>query len=140
MMVQAVGTRRPRLLGSVLLILTFLVGALAGAAFQQAVGARELDDRSVAAKERDGRVAEGDIFDRIGVSPEQRAEIDRILEHRREELDAFWAEAGPRLRAITEETREEVKALLTPEQRETFNRLRAERKAMKERHHGGVRR
>lgn len=140
MMIKAVGTSRPRLLGSVLLVLTFLVGALAGAAFQHAVGARELDDRFVATKERDGRASDGDIFDRIGVSPEQRAEIDRILERRREDLDAFWAEAGPQLRAITEETRAEVKALLTPEQRETMNQLRAERKAMKQRHEKGGRR
>lgn len=123
---------RPRLLGMLLLITTFLVGALAGAAFQRVLGAGEptpsVSPRPFSPPERHPRP---DIFDRIGVSAEQRERIDEILERRHKELDGFWAEAGPRMRAIVDSTRAEIHALLTPEQREEMQRIRAERRERK---------
>jgi len=71
---------------------------------------------------------DSDIFDQLGLTPEQRTRVDEILEARKMHVDAFWNEAGPRLRAIVDSTRAEIREVLTPEQRAEYDRIREERR------------
>ena len=122
---------RARLLGLALLVATFTAGMLAGAAFDQALAARE-----PAPAQEPGWHCHGPhgkktsmILDRLDLSPEQRRRVDEIMARRRAQADAFWEREGPRMRGIVDSTRSEIRAVLTAEQRAENDRLRARHRA-----------
>jgi Spy/CpxP family protein refolding chaperone len=118
-------SRRARLIGMALLVLTFAVGALSGAATMQVVGADEPRELGRRDHGRHGPP----FLDRLNLTPEQRVQVDRILERRRAEMERFWTEHRPLLRGIADSARAEVRAVLTPEQRALEERFMAERRA-----------
>jgi Spy/CpxP family protein refolding chaperone len=115
-----------RALGGLVLLVTFGAGALSAAAVSQVLHAEQRGDEASrrACEERKAR-----LLDEVGLTPDQQAAVEAILERRRAQTDRFWSEAGPELRAIMDSTRSEIRTVLTPEQRERYERLRAERKA-----------
>lgn len=115
-----------RALGALVLLVTFGAGALSAAAVSQVLHAEQRGDES-SGRGCDERKAR--LLDEVGLTPEQQAAVEAILERRRAQTDRFWSEAGPALRAIMDSTRSEIRTVLTPEQRERYERLRAERKA-----------
>ncbi|HEX8694010.1 MAG TPA: hypothetical protein VF746_16425 [Longimicrobium sp.] len=132
-MVITPSSSRTRLLGLALLAAVFVAGGLAGAAFHSVAEARPAAGAQ-AAKECDGPRGKRDrIIDQVNPTPEQRARIDAIMERRHAQMDAFWNGEGRRMKAIVDSTREEVRAVLTPEQRAEYDRLRAEHRARRER-------
>lgn len=60
----------------------------------------------------------------LELSPEQRSEIDGILERSHERAQELRHEMGPRVRSLMESTTEEIEAVLSPEQQEDFERMR----------------
>lgn len=60
---------------------------------------------------------------RLKLDQEQRAKTHEILLQSHEELKALRVEFQPRFLTILEHTRSEVSAVLTPAQREKFDRL-----------------
>ena len=113
---------RARLTGMVLLAMMFGVGALTGAASMHVVEGDELQQRTG----RDGRGP--DLFETLQLTRDQQLEVDAIMERRRGQVDAFWKEHGPVLRAITDSARSEIRSVLTPEQRAAEERFRADRR------------
>lgn len=130
---------RARMLGVGLLFLMFFAGALSGMAMTRAVEASP--GPATTAAERDGAVACRDggkrtkIIDQLDLSAEQRARVDAILARRRGQTESFWDSAGPRLRVLMDSTRAEIRAVLTPEQRAEYDRLREERRREREHDH-----
>ena len=116
------------MLGLVVLVVTFAAGAIAATAIDQVLHA-DPPSREAAAKTAECDQKRGHLLDRLDLTEDQRARIDSILERRRAQTDRFWTEAGPTLEAIMDSTRAEIRAVLTPEQRELHDRLRRERKA-----------
>lgn len=115
------GAGRTRLLGFTVIVVTFLVGGLAGAAFDRVLTAEAIRRDAPQGEERRGH-----IIDQVDMRPEQRAAIDVILERRSERMKAAWSEISPRLEAITDSARLEIMAVLTPRQREEYEaRLQA---------------
>ena len=107
---------RARLIGITLLVLTFAVGAIAGFASFRVVEAREAD--AAPAKEDCRRgPKDHELYEKLGLSAEQRTRVEEVLQRRHERMRAIWAEQRPRLRAVSDSTREELRAILTPEQR-----------------------
>lgn len=123
---------RTRLVGFGLLVATFLVGALAGAAVDRVLSAEEPDRRARA--EREEGEKRSYVIDRVEMTPEQRASIDAILERRSERMRAVWQEAEPRLDAITDSARAEIMHVLTPDQRAEYERKLEERRARRQQH------
>lgn len=123
--------RRARLLGIALLVATFAAGMLAGAAFDRTLVARETAPAQEPGWHCHGPHGgkTGMIVDRLDLTPEQRARVDAVLARRRAQADTFWEREGPRMRAIVDSTRAEVRAVLTPEQRAEYDRLREEHRA-----------
>jgi Spy/CpxP family protein refolding chaperone len=76
-----------------------------------------------------------EAFEPLGLTPAQREQVQVILERRRTQMDAFWQEARPRLRAVVDSTETEIRALLSPEQQAAFDRMRAERREMMQKKH-----
>jgi Spy/CpxP family protein refolding chaperone len=115
------GAGRTRLMGFTIIVVTFLVGGLAGAAFDRVLTAESVRRDAPRSEERRGH-----IIDQVDMEPEQRAAIDVILERRSERMKAAWSEISPRLEAITDSARLEIMAVLTPRQREEYEaRLQA---------------
>jgi Spy/CpxP family protein refolding chaperone len=81
------------------------------------------------------------LLDQIGLTTEQRAAIDSILQDGREKIDAYWKETEPGYRALVDTTRAHVRAVLTPDQLSEYDRLRAEHRARaRAREEGGAER
>jgi Spy/CpxP family protein refolding chaperone len=115
------GPGRTRLVGFALIAVTFLVGGLAGAAFERVLSAEAIRRDAPKAEERRGHV-----IDQVDMRPEQRAAIDAILERRSERMRAVGWEIAPRLEAITDSARMEIMSVLTAEQRADYEaRLKA---------------
>jgi len=64
----------------------------------------------------------------LGMDSLERARVDSIFARRRVQIDSFWKGPGKSLRSIMDSTREEVRAVLTPEQRARFDRRHMERR------------
>lgn len=123
--------RKTRILGLALLIVTFGVGASTGAAFDRILASGTPVIAPVAEEQprpEPSTIHEGSIFDHLDLTPEQRESVDAILARRKAEMDAFWEEAGPRMRSLVRSANAEIRALLTPEQLEEYGRIRAERR------------
>jgi len=62
----------------------------------------------------------------LGLDSAQRAHVDSIFAKRRVEIDSFWKGPGKSLRAIMDSTRQDVRNILTPEQRARFDKRHTE--------------
>ena len=113
---------RLRLQGLLLLGLAFVTGALAGIAIEHARLASRAQAEATRRPPRfDRRGLLPPQLDRFDLSQEQRAEIEAILERTQPLTDSILGGAMPRLGKIMDETREEIRQVLTPEQRERLD-------------------
>lgn len=108
---------RLRLQGILLLAVVFLIGGLAGVAFERARRGRPALQRpphhEYALPPR--------LQEQLQPTQEQADRIREILEANRPRTDAVLDEFLPRLRAIADSIRSQVRAVLTPEQQEIFD-------------------
>lgn len=115
---------RVRVLGFGVLAVTFVAGALTGAAIDRAVtedpGVEARSERRDDDDDDDGRRY---IIDRVEMSEGQRASIDSILERRVDRMQAVWREVEPHLDAITDSARTEIMSVLTPEQQAEYEAM-----------------
>ena len=125
---------RLRLAGVALLVVTFAVGGLAGAAVKtvfdgdsSAQAGEERSRRDDDDSDRDRR-RRGYPYEALGTTPEQQAAIEAALERSRERLDALWGEYRPRMQAQVDSTRAEIRGILTEEQQAKMDSLREARK------------
>lgn len=65
------------------------------------------------------------MFRELGLSPQQLAEIREIMDRRRSTTDSILGEMLPRLRAVTDSTRTEIRSILTAEQASLWDSLMA---------------
>lgn len=111
---------RVRAKGIAILLLTFLVGGLAGAAFERARASRSTPEPTAPWWEarrgagRPGRLPP--MFRELNLTDEQRARIREIMERGRPRTDEVLNEMLPRLRAVTDSIQGEIRSVLTPEQ------------------------
>jgi len=59
----------------------------------------------------------------LDLTPDQRAQVDRIITASQERTKKLMEPISPQLRAELQETKEAVRAVLTPEQRTRFDEL-----------------
>ena len=64
----------------------------------------------------------------LDLSDEQRSRVDSLLEEQREKADQLLSDMEPRLKALHDSTNSAIERLLTPEQREEFERIKEERR------------
>jgi Spy/CpxP family protein refolding chaperone len=126
---------RVRAVGVGLLLLTFGVGGLAGAAARQVVVAREPATVGMPADGTcDGRNERRrlGVYEDLDITTEQRADIERIMADRRNQIDALLEVHEPRMKAIIDSTNAEIHSLLTPAQLEELAERRAEWRARRQ--------
>jgi Spy/CpxP family protein refolding chaperone len=114
-----VSPRRVWLLAAVALLLTFVAGSLAGAAWERWHHAQ------VRRHEGGGRGQRhfGEVLkQRYGLSDAQATRIEAIVRRRQPRVDSLMATVQPRVRALFDSTNAEIRVLLTPGQRVKFDR------------------
>jgi len=137
---------RTRLATILILFLILATGAVLGVALDRRIEARSPSASEASPQDEAGPSgedeAEGEesprrrhlIVEQVGLSPEQKAQVDSIVAHYRQEMrdlqDELQAELQqaytPRYRGLLEETREEIKGVLTPDQRMEYDSLLVE--------------
>jgi Spy/CpxP family protein refolding chaperone len=69
----------------------------------------------------------------LGLTDSQKDSVRAILERRRPGIDSIWSEVAPQMQAWREGVREEIRALLTPEQQSRYADFTARRDAARTR-------
>jgi Spy/CpxP family protein refolding chaperone len=111
---------RLRLQALLLLLAVFVIGVLAGAAFERASG-----HRPGPPPDEPHGLPPG-MRERLDLTAEQTRRIEALLDRNRARTDAVLDEYLPRLRTLTDSMRADVRAVLTAEQQRTFDRLEKE--------------
>lgn len=107
--------------GSKRIALAFLVGALAVGWIVGYASAHVLDVRSAHA---DTRVSYRDRLGKeLGLTPEQRIQLDSVLDKRHRDMTAAWEPVRPTLDSIRERARDEIRDMLSAEQRTAFEQF-----------------
>jgi Spy/CpxP family protein refolding chaperone len=133
---------KTRLLGSALLIGTFVAGSLAGAAAMSALSA---ESRHSGEHARPGRppmrgnprrLLLDDAFAKeIALTDAQRAQIKQILDRRDVEMKKVWGEFEPRLKDFGKQVHDEIAKVLTPEQQAKLDAALEKRRGERKKHH-----
>jgi Spy/CpxP family protein refolding chaperone len=107
--------------GLALLLVVFVVGVLGGMALERVrVTRRAPVERTRTMAMRGGMPP---MFQHLDLTAEQRARIDTILRDSRPLTDSVLRSSLPRLRAIRDSVRLQIRAVLTPEQQERFDEM-----------------
>jgi hypothetical protein len=112
------------LLASLALILAFVAGAFAGAAWER----MRTPDRRRVPTPRTVHEITASMQGRYGLSDAQARQVETILARRRPRVDSLMATIRPQLRAAFDSTSAEIRTVLTPAQREKFDREQAIRR------------
>jgi Spy/CpxP family protein refolding chaperone len=113
----ALSPRRVWLLATVALLLTFVAGSLAGAAWERS-------HRPPAGRHQGARGQRhfGEMLkQRYDLSDEQATRVEAIVQRRRPRVDSLMATVQPALRSAFDSTNAEIRLVLTPEQRVKFD-------------------
>jgi len=134
---------RSRILAIAVLLVVLAAGLFAGAALTLAFGSR--GHRVERHEERFLRGPggppipgdhEGVVFMRrpfgeeLDLNPEQRERVERLMEEQRRKAERLMADMQPRMKALMDSTNAAIEGVLTPEQRERFREMQAERRDM----------
>jgi hypothetical protein len=120
-------TRRTAVL---VLLAVFLVGGAAGWVAEEVADeihwpSRQGEDKSPDQADDDEPFdddAEEDLLESLGLSRAQLDSVDHLLDSREDRLEEYWKSRLPDLQGIVDSSREEIRALLTPEQRTAYDR------------------
>ena len=66
--------------------------------------------------------AEEDFLESLGLTAAQRETIDAVLDRREDHLESYWKTRLPDLQAVIDSSRNDVRAVLSPEQRAAYDR------------------
>jgi hypothetical protein len=66
--------------------------------------------------------AEEDLLETLGLTRAQLDSVDRLLERREDRLEDYWKSRLPDLQAIVDSSRQEIRTVLTVEQRAAYDR------------------
>jgi Spy/CpxP family protein refolding chaperone len=126
--------RRARIAGSILLLVVFVAGTLAGAASERVLRA----EKKTEAAEPEPREVRGGsrrllldpaFMQTLELTETQRTQIVAIMDRRDHDARQVWREVEPRFKAVGDSTRREIEKVLTPEQVEKFETEIAKRHA-----------
>ena len=113
------------------LVLLFGSGIVVGLAWSETASVNPLAE----VREDEGSRTEGGrrrlIVDKVGLSAVQKANVDSLVVFHRHRMSQLDKEFQPRYWAVISDLREEIKQVLTDDQRVQYDVLLAERDAMR---------
>jgi hypothetical protein len=118
---------KSRLAASGLLALVFALGALVGGA------ATMLADRSRHEIARFGDPQSFALYlkDELGLTGEQREKVVTVLDRHQPAMDSIWGQVRPQFEAERQAVRQEIQALLSPDQARRYQALNARRDSLR---------
>jgi hypothetical protein len=122
---DAPGVWRSRIAVGLLLVMVFAAGMISDA-WVRRVRMRHVHSSMEGGRPQFGAERDRYFGEELGLDSLQRKRVDSVFARRRVQIDSFWKGPGRSLRAIMDSTRQEVRSVLTPEQREKFERRRME--------------
>lgn len=135
--VESLGRIRAK--GIALLAVTFIVGVLAGLAAERALASRRAPEFPPSGRPMMGGWRAGELpqmFRRLELTEEQRAQIETILERARPRTEAVLKEMMPRLHAAMDSVNQEIRLVLTPEQISKLDSIMEEMRSRRLRRRG----
>jgi Spy/CpxP family protein refolding chaperone len=120
---------RVRAQGLALLAIAFAVGVLAGMALERVRAAKLAPQPPAPAGWVGARDGLPPGLNQLALTPDQEQRIRNILEAQRPVTDSLVQQTMPRLAAIHDSVRAEIRAVLTPEQQQRFDEF--ERRGMR---------
>jgi hypothetical protein len=109
----------------VVLMLVFVAGFAGGVAVTRGV-VRHVVHNAINDPDFMRHVIERRMTAKLRLDQDQRAKVDEILLHTQGELKDLREDFRPRFLALLSQTKSEIEEILTPEQKERFEKLRAE--------------
>ncbi len=120
---------KARMVAGTALVLLFGSGIVVGLAWNQTASAGPLDE---VRREEDSRGREGRrrmVVDNVDLNAVQKAAVDSLVIFHRQRMSDLDTEFRPRYRAVIRDLREEIKQVLTDDQRLRYDALLAEHDA-----------
>lgn len=118
--------RRIRALSAVVLVVTFLAGGVTGAGLHRWL-ARPPPPPPFGPGRPNAGPPMPPFVRELGLTREQQAKTREILDRYEPRIAEVMRETFPRMKAITDSMEEELRQLLTEEQRRKFDEIRAQR-------------
>ncbi len=120
---------KAKMVAGTALVLLFGSGVVVGLAWDRTASARPPEEVRTEEESwgREGRRRM--IVDNVGLSALQKAEVDSLVVFHRQRMSDLDTEFQPRYRAVIHDLREEIKQVLTDDQRVRYEVLLAERDA-----------
>ena len=109
--------QRPALVATIMLVVVFAVGGLTGMALEEGLGLDWFDFL-----DEDNEEGGDQLLDGLQLTEAQEDRIEEILDAQEERLEEYWEARIPDMRAIVGSSYEEIRQVLTTEQREVFDR------------------
>jgi len=121
--------KNARLIGTALLIITFIAGGLAGAAVVRVLSAESnakpgMQARSGAPTMKGAHrrlLLDPEFATELGLTAQQRTQIKEILDRRDVEAKKLWDGFEPRLKQFGQQVHSEIEKVLTPAQQQKLN-------------------
>lgn len=115
--------KRIRLLSAVLLLATFAAGTVTGA------GVSRWASNAHGMHRPPPPMTAPLPLHELNLTPDQQQKVHAVIERHRPELETILRESFPRVRAVNDKIEEEVREVLTAEQRAKLDQLKAQRAA-----------
>lgn len=109
--------------------LIYVAGVATGVVANRAV-VRHMVASAVQNPQRIKVLIEKRLTRRLKLDPSQQTKVEQILNQTQNDLRSLRQDFAPRFQAIMLETQSEISAVLTPEQRQRFEKLREENRSL----------
>jgi Spy/CpxP family protein refolding chaperone len=116
-------------LAAAVLLAALLVGGLAGVLADELLDDLEWPSALGGERDDDDLDDEEELLRGLELDAGQRRRIEAIVDAREERLERWWRSRLPELRTLVDGSRDEIRAVLSPEQRTEFDHRVAERGA-----------
>ncbi len=108
---------------TLLIVLTFLLGAVAGAAGYYLVDRQVLAQGSRNLERTPPHNIVDELAKGLSLDSQQKDQLKVIVDKSREQYRALSAQSRPQFDAIREQTRQEIRLILTDEQKDRFAKI-----------------
>ncbi len=119
---------RVRMQGIALLVAAFVVGGICGVVVDRVRLRSMFSHRADEFRNRHDHPDElPGFFKDLGLSDDQKTQVRLIFDEFRPKMDSLMAETMPRMKAMRDSVAVAISAVLTPEQRERFQKMQPRR-------------
>lgn len=112
----------------ILVFAVFFIGIASGVLIANFYESRVMSTQPAASENREkaqrSRRDVNKVHDYLGLNPDQRERVSKVLEETRSEFQKLRAETQPRFAAIQEGSRAKIREILTDEQRQKYDEFR----------------